>query len=61
MEPVTERRGTGDQWEKMDRERSRGMQLKSDMQYKEQTLKRQRGEGKERTDDGDGRDKKIQD
>ena len=60
MEPVTERRGTEDQWEKLDRDQSRGMQLKVDLQYKEQTLKRQRVEVRERTDDGAGRDKKIQ-
>ena len=61
MESVTDRRGKGDQGEKLDRDRSRGMQLKADLQYEEQTLKRQRGEVKERTDDGEGRDKKTQD
>ena len=50
MESVTDRSGKEEQGEKLDRDRSRGMQLKADLQYEEQTLKRQQGEVKERAD-----------
>ena len=42
-------------------DQSRVMQLKADLQHEEQTLKQQRGEVRERSNDGAGRDRKIQD
>ena len=60
-EPSTGRRGTGDHWGKLDRDRSRMLQLKADLQHREEALKQQLAGARERQDNGAGRGMKIQD